>query len=234
MNLSGTTNLYLAMLVTCAIAVGFVGNAQAETVGAGIGILDLPGANNTWDTSSDGTTDQSRQNVDISFTATLDAGEYIGTTWSYRAGQTGSVIPYLALRTGDHSYQILAVGNQVDVGEDGLDVDVTVPFGGSSFTLEGSTEIFAGTVNPTEPGSQNPIYTNLASGYFMDHDNNADGMLSPAVVGGTVDGLGHTNLARSYAFSIDVSLVPEPSTALSMIVLTGIAGLVMRRRVAAK
>jgi hypothetical protein len=222
------------MLVACTLAIGLVGTAQAETVGAGIGILDLPGANNTFDTPSDGTTDQSRQNVDISFTATLGAGEYMGTNWSYRAGQTGSVIPYLALRTGDHSYQILAVGNQVDVGTDGLNLDVTVPFGGSSFTLAAPTEIFGGIVNPKVPGSQNPIYTNLASGSLMDHDNNADGNLSPAVVGGTVDGLGHTNLARSYAFSIDVAVVPEPSAALSMMTLMGITGLVMRRRLARK
>ena len=63
----------------------------------------------------------------------------------------------------------------------------------------------------------------------MDHDNNADGNLSPAVVGGTVDGFGHANLARSYAFSIDV--VPEPSTALLLTtVLAGLAFFRMRRR----
>jgi hypothetical protein len=234
MNLSKTTKACLAMLIACTLAIGSVGKARAETVGAGVGVLNLAGANNTVDTPSDGTTDQSRQNVDISFTATLGAGEYVGTNWSYRAGQVGSVIPYLALRTGDHSYEILSVGTQVDVGADGLNADVTLPFGGSSFTLDAPTEIFGGIVNPTVPGSQNPIYTNLASGSLMDHDNNADGMLSPAVVGGTVDGLGHTNLARSYAFSIDVALVPEPSAALSMIVLTGITGTVMRRRLARK
>lgn len=46
----------------------------------------------------------------------------------------------------------------------------------------------------------------------MDHDNNRDGNMSPAIVGGTVDGFGHANLGRSYAFSIEVELVPEPST----------------------
>ena len=234
MKLSGITKSSVAIVVAFASTLGLIANCHAETVGAGIATLDLAGANNTWDTSSDGTTDQSRQNVDISFTATLGAGEYMGTSWSYRAGQTGSVIPYLASRTGDHSYQILAVGDRVDVGSDGLNLDMTVPFGGSSFTLDATTEIFGGIVNPTEPGSQNPVYTNLASGSFMDHDNNADGMLSPPVVGGAVDGLGHTNLPRSYAFSIEVNAVPEPSTALSMVVLTGLAGLVMRRRLAAK
>ena len=56
----------IALLLTGAgFLVGPVANASAETVGAGIGILSLPGANNTWDTPSNGTNDQSRQNIDI-------------------------------------------------------------------------------------------------------------------------------------------------------------------------
>ena len=112
-----------------------------------------------------------------------------------------------------------------------LDLDLTLPFGGTSFSLTSSTEIFGGIVNPTVAGSQNPIYTNLASGSQMDHDNNADGLLSPAVVGGTVDGFGHANLARSYAFSIEVDPVPEPSTAILLtMVLAGLAFFRMRLR----
>ena len=223
----------LATAVTAG-AMLFAQHASAETVGAGIGILDLPNPNIAVDTSTDGTTDQSRQNVDISFTATLGAGEYAGTNWSFRAGQVGSVIPYLASKTGDHTYSILAVGAQVDVGQDMLDQDITLPFGGASFMLGADTTIYGGITNPTEAGSQNPVYTNLASGSFMDHDNNADGLLSPAVVGGTVDGLGHTDLARSYAFSIDVNAVPEPATAFSAAVLVGLTGIAMRRRLAGK
>ena len=138
--------------------------------------------------------------------------------------------PYLATRTGDHSYQIIAVGEQVDVADDGIDVDWTGAFGGSPlFSLDASTEIFGGIVNPTEPGSQNPVYTNLRSGSFMDHDNNNDGELSLPVVGGAVDGLGHTDLPRSYAFSIDVAKVPEPAT--FSILGIGLIGLgVMARR----
>jgi len=186
-------------------------NSHAIPIGAGVEILDLPGANNTVDTPSDGTTDQSRQNIDITFTATLGAGDYMGASWTYQAGQTGSVIPYIARSTGPQTYEILAVGDQEDIDSAGLNVDVTLEFGGSNFTLDATTELFAGIVNPTVAGSQNPIYTNLASGSFMDHDNNADGNLSPAVVGGTVDGFGHANLGRSYAFSIEVVPVLELS-----------------------
>ncbi|HIL68888.1 MAG TPA: hypothetical protein EYG38_03445, partial [Verrucomicrobia bacterium] len=155
-------------------------------VGAGPEVLNLDGANNAVDTSTDGSNDQSRQNVDITNTETLDAGFYKGTSWSYQAGQTGSVIPYIASANGDGGYQILAVGAQVDVDENGLDVDVTVPFGGSTFELTDGTEVFGGIMNPPGIGSQNPVSTNLGSGGFMDHDNNNDGAFTLPTVGGVV------------------------------------------------
>ena len=124
------------MVAAAIVSVGLAANSHAQTVGAGTGILALEGANNTVDTPSNGTNDQSRQNVDISFTATLGPGSYSASTWTYQAGNTGSVTPYLAFSTGDHSYEIIAVGDQVDiVDEAGQNVDVTVPFGGSSCRL---------------------------------------------------------------------------------------------------
>ena len=84
-------------LVAGIIALGLISNANAATVGAGIGTLDLEGPNIQVDTPTDGENDQSRQNLDETFTATLGAGEYVGSTFSFRAGQTGSVIPYLAV-----------------------------------------------------------------------------------------------------------------------------------------
>ena len=159
----GITKSAIALLIAFSITFGLIASSHADTIGAGIGILDLPGADNTFDTPSDGSNDQSRQNLDQSFTATLDAGEYVGTSWSFRAGQTGSAIPYIAFATGPDSYEILAVGDQIDVVSDLLDLDLTLPFGGSSFTLTSSTEIFGGIVNPTVAGSQNPIYTDRKS-----------------------------------------------------------------------
>ena len=218
---------FITAVTTLSLAAG----AQAATLGPGTSILGLPSPNNQVDTPSGGGADQSRQNLDLSFTATLPAGVYEGLTWTFQAGQTGSVIPYIAYSTGPSTYQILAVGSQVDVSAGDLNLDMTVPFGGSPFTLASATELFGGIVNPTVAGSQNPVYTNLNSGGFMDHDNNADGNLSPAVVGGSVDGFGHANLPRSYAFSIEVEAVPEPTT--SMFTLFGFGALILlglRRR----
>ncbi len=205
-----------AILVSSLVTLGLVGHSHAQTIGAGIGILDLADANNTVDTPSDGANDQSRQNLDISFTAMLDPGHYSATSWSFRAGQTGSVIPYLAVGTDvDKVYQVIQVGDQVNIDDAGLDQDMTVDFSSaySGFTLNSPTEVFAGIVNPTVGGSQNPIYTNLASGSMMDHDNNSDGLQSPGVIGGSVEGFGHANLPRSYAFSIDVATSADPGPA---------------------
>ena len=220
-------NVKLAsILIACSLGLF----AQAQTLGPGPSILEMDGANNAVDTPTNGDNDQSRQNLDDTFTATVAAGEYVGASFSFVAGQTGSVIPYIAKATGDDLYEILAVGNQVDVDDAGLDVATTVAFGGASFTLDAETELFGGIVNPVGAGSQNPVYTNLASGSTVDHDNNADGNISQGIVGGSVDGFGHANLSRSYAFSIDVQKVPEPSSILATILLSSVAIMTLRRR----
>lgn len=207
---------------------GLAMSAHAVTIGAGVGILQAAGANNAFDTPSNGTTDQSRQNLDDSFFVSLPAGTYQATIWEYNAGQAGSVTPYLAILTGSDAYEIIAVGSPRDI-TGGFGVDTTVAFGGSdTFTLASATNVYAGITNPKLPGSQNPINTNLASGRTVDHDNNADGNMSPAVVGGSVTGFGHANLSRSYAFSINVDPIPEPTSAL--LSSLGVVGLLFGTR----
>ncbi len=209
-------------------AAGLAISANAATVGAGVGILTQAGANNAFDTPATATTDQSRQNLDDKFFVTLPAGIYKATTWQYNAGQSGQVTPYLAVLTGSDAYQIVAVGSTQTI-TGGFGVNTTVTFGGSStFTLGAATNLYAGITNPKVAGSQNPINTNLASGGTVDHDNNADGNMSPAVLGGAVNGFGHANLARSYAFSINVDPIPEPTTAL--LSSLGVVGLLFGTR----
>ena len=78
MNLFGMAKPTVTLLVAIAMVFGLTATSHAQTLGPGIGILDLPGPDIQVDTPSDGTTDQSRQNLDQSFTATLGAGEYHG------------------------------------------------------------------------------------------------------------------------------------------------------------
>ena len=216
--------IFFATLAAAGLAI----SANAATVGAGVGILTQAGANNAFDTPATATTDQSRQNLDDKFFVTLPAGTYIATTWQYNAGQAGQVIPYLAVLTGADAYQIVAVGSTQTI-TGGFGVNTTVTFGGSStFTLGAATNLYAGITNPKGLGSQNPVNTNLASGGTVDHDNNADGNMSPAVLGGAVNGFGHANLARSYAFSINVDPIPEPTTAL--LSSLGVVGLLFGTR----
>ena len=199
--------------------------AHAEMIGPGALAGGSP------DTSSDGNTDQSRINVLETFTQTPAAGTYEGTTWEYNAGQTGSVTPFIAKLTGNNIYEILAVGDQVDVTSTGIVTGVA--FGGSPFTLDGSTVIFAGITNPTVPGSQNPINQSSFGGNTTDHSNNKNGQIDdPVIVGGTVDGFSHANLGRTYHFSINVEpAVPEPTTfVLALLGLLGVMGCALRRR----
>ena len=215
-----------SFIVACT-AVGVAVSANAATIGAGVGTLLLPGPNNQVDTPSTGANDQSRQNLDQTFFVTLPAGTYTATSWQYNAGQTGSVTPYLAILTSPDNYQIIAVGAlQTITG--GFGVDTTVAFGGSdTFTLGSATNIYAGIVNPMTIGSQNPIVTNLNSGSTVDHDNNNDGLMSPAVLNGPVNGFGHADLPRSYAFSVNVEPIPEPTSALFS--AFGLAGMLIFR-----
>ncbi len=221
--------------IAATVVLGLTSNLTAQTIGAGPGIVGMEGRIQV-DTPSDGVTDQSRLNIDDTFTVTLPAGEYSATSWSYHAGQVGSVIPFLAYETAADVYQLLSSGDQVDVGADGLDADVTAPWGGANFTLTEATEVFAGIVNPVGEGSQNPIYTNRdaldSSGIAatVDHDNNVNGGVSAALDTGVAEGFGHANLPRAYAFSIDVAAVPEPSAGLMALGLAGWALIKLRRR----
>jgi hypothetical protein len=196
-----------------AVVVVSAGTAAASQVGAGTGI-----ANDEVDTPNTG----GRINVDQGNPLNLPAGTYLVTTFSYDAGQTGDVTPFLAVSANGSDptdlYTAIAVGSTVDVVSPLT--DQTVPFGGSAtFTLSTPRVVYAGITSSV----QNPVF--LDNGTAANTDHEAAGAPSYAVtLNGQVppDGaFSNPQLGRSYAFSVNVEPIPEPSTGL--LVLAGAA-----------
>jgi hypothetical protein len=195
--------------------------ASGAQVGPGI---DIP--NETIDTVNTG----GRINVDQGNPLNLPAGTYLITTFSYDAGTTGDVTPFLAVSANGSDptdlYTAVAVGQTVNVVTPLT--DQTVPFGGSAtFTLNAPRVVYAGIASSL----QNPVFLdNNTPGLNTDHE----GTMAPSydvAVGGQVppDGaFSNVNLPRSYAFSINVEPIPEPSAGL--LALTGAALCALRPR----
>lgn len=162
-----------------------------------------------------------RMNIDLVSTLSLGPGVYEARDFSFSSGQDGSVIPFLATFDGAN-YQIIALGDTVTVPD--ADLNVTVDFGNEhGFTLLSTTTIYAGITNPS--GSDNPVYFDNGAGP-TDHDG------TPVTLTGAGQtfartGISNQNLGRTYAFSIGVVEVPEPSSML--LVVAGCAGLAARR-----
>ena len=211
-------------------ALGLIASASAVTVGFG------PGLTGSQDTESNGTTNQMRQNINITDTQFLPAGTYQATTWDYQAGPdsqipgvTSAVFPFITIVNGAANHTVQAFGATINtIGG----TQNNVPFGGSNsiFTIgAGGATIAAGIQNPSGPGAQNNILTDTAFGN-TDHANSSN-FDEAGGVGNTLDNFGHAGLQRTYAFSIEVEQIPEPSSSLfSMIGLAGVVILTTRRR----
>lgn len=184
----------LIAIAACAAMLTLLGTAneaQAIPVGAGTGItletVDTPG-------------NQPRLNVDESFTISLNIGTYAVSDFSFAAGQTGSVTPFVAVGNGADNYRALASGDQVDIAAVGTQ---TVAFGGTQFfsITSNNTTVHAGISNP--PGSQNPIFLDNNTGTTTDHDSSFT-HVSAATIGDSFGGFSNANLPRTYAFSLEV------------------------------
>ena len=187
--------LLLATSLVCLLAE----TASAVPIGAGTGItLEV------MDTTNGGP----RTNIDESFTQILGPGSYFATDFSYATGRGGQATPFLAVLIGADQYQVIALGDTVNIP--GAETQ-TVPFGGTNaFNLPAATTVYAGFTNP--PGAiDNPIWLdNNTVGTTTDHDATALNLITS--VGDIVDGFSHTNLPRTYAFSVNVEQIPEPGT----------------------
>ncbi len=189
----------------------------AASIGSGAGITDA--------TDRD-TPGGDRLNIDSTFLS-LPAGNYSVSNWNLNVidnTQGGSITPML-LSGSPGSYTTLWVGSAYDPTSDGIQL---VPESGS-FTIASATNIYAGFF--TQGGGSAIIALdsdNSGSGNSStDHDS---AFAAPTGSGQTVDGFSNPGLARTYAFDITITQVPEPSGSL----LLGLAVTVLafrRRRV---
>lgn len=212
------------LLTTC-LGISLIGSASAVTIGFGPNLVGVQ------DTQSDGTSNQMRQNINITDTVFLAEGTYTVSTWSYNAGPdsttpgvTQTVFPFLTIVNGAANHTVLAFGATIDTDEG---IQTGVPFGGANNTFSigaGGANVAAGIQNPSGIGNQNSILTDTSFGR-TDHANSLN-FDEAGSVGATLDTFGHANLPRTYGFSIEVNAIPEPSSAA----LLGLAGLALMGR----
>ncbi|MDA0814759.1 MAG: Ig-like domain-containing protein, partial [Verrucomicrobia bacterium] len=204
-----TNPISKAILAIISAGLSLVASASAVTIGFGTA---LTGGQ---DTQSDGTTNQMRQNINITDTVFLDPGTYQATTWDYQAavdatnGATQPVFPFLTIVNGPANHTVVAFGETIDT-EPGI--QTVVPFGGTNNTFvipAGGATVAAGIQNTNAPGVQNSILTDTSFGN-TDHANSLN-VDEAGAVGATLDSFGHANLARTYAFSIEVEPVDDPN-----------------------
>jgi len=203
------TPLGARILVAASIGWSMITGASAVTIGFG------PVLTGAQDTQSDGTTNQMRQNINITDTVFLAAGTYRATTWDYQAaadasnGASQPVFPFLTIVNGAADHTVLAFGATIDTepGTQNL-----VPFGGGDDTFvvpAGGATVAAGIQNTNADAVQNSILTDTGFG-TTDHANGLN-FDEAGSVGAALTSFGHGNLTRTYAFSIEVEPFGAPN-----------------------
>jgi len=172
----------------------------AEMIGPGSAITealqqDTPGAD--------------RLNVDRTTFVTLAAGTYNVDDWwlnVFDNTEGGTITPML-LSGAPSSYTTVWLGSAFDPTSDGVQ---TVPEAGN-FTLAAATDIYAGFFTAGQGSGIIALdQNNVGSGNSStDHDN---AFTAPTGIGQAVTEFSNANLPRTYAFEVNVSPVPEPST----------------------
>ena len=166
-------------------------SAQATIIGPGV------------EASTTGVDSAERLNIDRTITATLAAGTYQITDFSFFAtANAGTVTPLLATLTNASTNEFTAfwIGDAVDspaTAYTAVSVDPT-----ASITLTDTTTLYAGFFTS---GGGRVAYDSTVG--LTAHDNEFTAPTSP---GDVISNFSHPTLVRTYAFSLTV--VPEPST----------------------
>jgi len=217
-----TRNPARAVLVLAVVAAAGLAFSAGP---AGAAMVIGPGADITNATAQD-TPNGERLNVDRTTFITLPAGEYEVEDWRLNvfSNTEGGTITPMLLSGAPSSYTIVWLGAAFDPASNGVQ---TVAETGT-FTLGSATDIYAGFFTA---GSGSGIIAldqnNVGTGNSRtDHDNS---FTAPTGTGQTVAGFSHTNLGRTYAFEVNVDLIPEPAT-FSIICAAGLPALLKRRR----
>ena len=156
--------------------------------------------------------DGERLNIDQAHPLTLGAGLYDVDDCSFlSSAAAGTVTPFLARLTGTDTYETVWVGGAVGGILGGVSVNPT-----GSFLLSGTETLFAGfytadggRVAFTEGVGRPPGFG------ISEHDNSFAG---PTAAGQVVGGFSNPNLERTYSFSVGVTAVPEPGSAMLLAV----------------
>ena len=189
--------------IALALCAGLASFAQAAAVGPGAGAVTAS-ANGGLDNPG-GT----RTNVDLTNSVFLQPGTYSASNFSFDAGQSGSVQPFIATGTGVNgtsgdTFNVLAAGMDNSVSPSAF-TPYSVPFGGtSSFTVPaGGERVYLGITNSA---ASNPVY--IVNSGRTDHQS--PGFASPVTVGQTLTGFSNPYLGRTYAYSIEIQSADAP------------------------
>ena len=221
------THMSPRAFITLGAAFAAISTAGAVTVGFGPnlnnGAQDTPAGNSG--------ANQMRQNINITNTVDLAPGVYRATSWSYNAapdstvpGVTQPVFPFITRINSPGNHTVLASGATIDT-EPGIQNGVAFGGANDTFTIPlGGATIAAGIQNPSQAGVQNSILTDTSFGQ-TDHANSGN-FDDAASAGATLDSRSFGGLTRTYGFSVEVELIPEPSS----LALVGLGGLFLLRR----